>query len=108
MVTCLARPLGRGGRLGVKLENARPAAVAGDGPGQLVGPGSQPLDEPVLKVDPGLAALLDEANLDLTRVREVRVILELRVELPGHDQPARRLVDQDLAPVAFGAIYPAL
>jgi hypothetical protein len=61
----------------------------------------------VLEVDPGLIRPDRlEANLDLGH--QFRVEPEVRRDLPGQDEPLRRLPDEDLAPVGFSPIDPAL
>src|SRR5262245_37592502 len=45
-----------------------------------------------------------EAHLDFTRLREVRLILPARVDLPGEHEAMWRFPDEHGAPVAFGAV----
>jgi hypothetical protein len=40
----------------------------------------------------------------LPGVTRIGVVLPIAVDLPGHDEPMRRLPDPHVAPVAFGAV----
>lgn len=59
----------------------------------------------MLEVNPGGAIpLRSEPHFNLTRFREIGLVLPRGSDLPCHDEALRRLPDEDPSPVAFGPI----
>src|SRR5262245_44482637 len=70
---------------------------------QTLGGFAEPLEVPVLEVDAcRLGPEQGERYLDLREKRGV--VLEVRTELPGEEQPARRIPRKHLAPLAGRAV----
>src|SRR5258706_3942163 len=66
------------------------------------------LDVTVLQVDLGVSLLLSEQHLNLAGSRPIRVILQVRVDLPGDDETLWRLERKYGPPVTLTAVGVAL
>lgn len=90
---------------GEETEQPDPAVARVYGRPHGLGSGAVAVEMPVLEVDARRAARLGrETDFDLARFREVRLVaLEVR-DLPCDDEAARRLPDEDPAPVALRSV----
>src|SRR5262249_24562332 len=99
---------GRGCDLGVVVQNARPASGAGDAAVDSGGSRAVPVDVAVLELDPGLPVeLFAEGDFELAGAGQVGVVdprVPLGGDLPGDDDPARRVAGQHGAPLALAAV----
>src|SRR5437588_8587101 len=87
------------------LQVERPTVAASDAFGHALPAVAVAVEVAVLELDSrSIGRLRDEADLDLTRLREVGLDLPVRVDVPGEDETIWRLVGKDARPLAFGAI----
>src|SRR5215469_6429944 len=76
--------------------------------GHHVGTLAMSPDVTVLQIDLGVPVLLSEQHLNLAGSSPIRVILQVRVDLPGDDETLRRLEGKHGPPVTLAAVDVAL
>src|SRR5262245_18517759 len=89
-----------------KLEQVAPATLAAHTLTQRFAARSIPIEAAVLEIDASRAAVKSgKRDLDLARALDVRLEFPLRRDLPGHDEPPRRIPDEDRAPRIVDAVH---